>query len=100
MDKGIARVVREILATDEKARDSDRYLYVEVVKKLNPRLAYEPLAIALASADIVCMESVRRARQLMQNKHPELRGSEAVQCMRGIKEEAYREYYGRKKNVH
>lgn len=88
----IRKEVLWILEDDTKARSSDRYLYVAVVKKLNPQLAYAPLSIAMLDPNIPCMESVRRARQWCQAKYPDLKADENVQAARELEEEDFRKY--------
>lgn len=92
--RGIKEVVRQILFDDVKARSSDRYLYIEVVKKLNPELANAPLIIAMADANIPCFETVRRTRQYWQSRFPSLRANETVQMYRKALEDEYKELVG------
>lgn len=90
----IRSVVFQILEEDESARNSDKHLYVEVVKKLNPNLAYTPLAIALHSTEIPNMETVRRTRQYLQAKYDHLKADDNVQAAREINEEICRKVFG------
>lgn len=89
----IREVVLNILSNDSKARNSDRYLYVEVVKQLNPNLAFVPLAIALQDASIPNMETVRRSRQWCQAHYRSLRPTVNVAAARELQEESYREVF-------
>ena len=87
----IKKTVFEILKNDKKSRNSDRYLYVSVVKLLNPELACKPFAEAMLNANIPCFETVRRARQHLQEWHPELRADANVEAARKVEEEEYKE---------
>lgn len=87
----IKKTVFEVLTNDKKARNSDRYLYVSVVKLLNPELAYKPFAEAMLNANIPCFETVRRTRQHFQEWHPELRADANVEAARKLEEEEYKE---------
>lgn len=92
--RGIYNIVFDILQNDKKARNSDRYLYIEVIKRVNPQLSYEPFAIAMANANIVCFETVRRSRQLCQARFPSLKANATVQGFREEEEKEYRELAG------
>lgn len=87
----IKKTVLEVLTNDKKSRNSDRYLYVSVVKLLNPELAYKPFAEAMLNANIPCFETVRRTRQHFQEWHPELRADANVEAARKLEEEEYKE---------
>lgn len=81
--------VMMILTKDEKARNSDRYLYVQVVKELNPQLLNMSFKDAMLN-DIPCMETVRRSRQLIQHNFPNLKGNDDVTAMRELEEEEWK----------
>ena len=94
-----AQVVRKILAEDEKARNSDDYLYLQVL-----RIMAEPKGIDIdkmptptflmmcRSAGLPIFESVRRVRQREQEKHPELRATDEVVRKRREREKMYRNF--------
>lgn len=90
----IRNLVYEILETDVKARNSDSYLFVEIVRKTAPALVYAPLAIAMADTRIPNYETVRRARQSVQANNPQLCADSSVEAMRALEEESYKEIYG------
>ncbi len=90
----IKNLVYEILETDAKARNSDAYLYVEVVRRLAPGLVYAPLAIAMADSRMPNYETVRRSRQNVQADNPQLCADSDVEAMRALEEESYKEIYG------
>ena len=88
--RGVKNLVKTILEEDKKARNSDRYLYVEVVKRLNPELAVKPLKEALMIDYIPSYETVSRSRRWCQEKFKWLRASSEVEAMRELEEEDYR----------
>ena len=88
-------MVKDILIHYPIARDSDMYLYLRVVKRLNPTAADRPFSEALLNLDnlgLPCFETVRRTRQKLQEKYPKLKGSDKVRSLRSINEEAYKEF--------
>lgn len=91
--KQIRKIVKSILISDEQARSDDRYLYIEVVRKINPSLLWEPLVMAFAEADIPNYETVRRNRQWIQMKYPELCGNDEVEAWREIHRQTYHDYF-------
>ncbi len=88
----IRDLVHLILIQNTKARNSDRFLYCEVVKRLNPELAHKPFTEAMMNANIPNMETVRRSRALLQAKFEHLRPSSDVEAMRSLQEEEYRHF--------
>jgi len=88
-------MVKDILIHYPIARDSDMYLYLRVVKKLNPTAADRPFSEVLLNLEnlgLPCFETVRRTRQKLQEKYPKLKGSDKVRSLRSINEEAYKEF--------
>lgn len=92
--KQIRKIVKSVLIADEKARSSDSYLYIQVVKRLSPCLAEEPLEVAFMSVDLPNYESVRRNRQWLQAKFPELCGDEETEAWRIVQEQTYHDTFG------
>lgn len=61
--KRVKEIVRKILAEDEKARNSDKYLTYKVMKQ------FTNIAIPFEEFEkIPTFESVRRTRQILQNR--------------------------------
>lgn len=97
--KNVTELVKIILEADEKARNNDSFLYLRV-------LQYYACAsgIDLKRATVEWFwenrddfgfpppESVRRARQKIQQKYPELAACDKVQEKRMEKEREYRAY--------
>ena len=93
--KEIKKTVTAILINDEKARDSDRYLYIQVCKRYCPEALNMNFEEAFLKADLPNTESVRRARQDAQAKYSWLKPSEAVQKFREDNERQYRMEFSR-----
>ena len=93
--KTTTKLVRDILEHDPAARSNDDYLYYVVCSRINGDSVHLPFCEVILnrkSYNLPAFESVRRSRQKMQEKHPELSGESAVEAYRGINEEIFREY--------
>ena len=85
----MTELIDKILVKDQKARDSDVHLYLEVCKTYNPIALQMPFCQVLASLKeygYPSIETVSRLRRKVQNEKPELRGTEKVQDWRDAKE--------------
>lgn len=89
----IKRIVEEVLRTDKKARSDDDHLYVEVLRKTNPELLYQPFYITMTDKRRPNTETVRRSRQWCQEHFKELAADVDVEAMRDLQEEMYREVF-------
>ena len=90
-----SKLVKQILIEDEAARNSDMYLYLKVCEKLNPSALSKPfwaVLVGLKFYKLPPFETVRRARQKIQAKCPELAGADEVEAVRSYKEDEYREF--------
>lgn len=87
--KDIKKTVTAILMKDEKARNSDRYLYIQVCKRYCPEALSMNFEEAFLHANLPNTETVRRARQFAQEHHKFLRPSETVQKFREDNERQY-----------
>lgn len=88
-------LVKQILIEDEAARNSDMHLYLKVCQKLNPSALAEPfwtVVSRLKKYNLPPFETVRRARQKIQAKCPELSASDEVEDARAELETEYREF--------
>lgn len=97
----LAQVVKTIMQDDKRARSSDSFLYLRV---LEVYAAANNCPVSLASMSVVHFlvhmkeygfppfESVRRNRQLIAAKYPELAGNEETEAWRTAQEEAVRDY--------
>lgn len=96
----IKKLVREILEKDEKARNSDNYLYLMVLqntamKKQTPfpqDVTLEYFLLNMSNWGVPPFESVRRSRQKVQAECPHLCPCEKVSEYRAVNEEEYRAF--------
>jgi hypothetical protein len=90
----IKNIVKSILETDEKARNSDKYLIVTALRQMGFKIY-----IDYGELDrMPSWESFRRCRQLLQAENKELRGDEAIGQLREKKQEEYKEFFGKKED--
>ena len=92
-------IVKSILATNTRARNSDSFLYLEVLRLigLSNGIDLEGMAITtfllnMKEYGFPCFETVRRTRQKLQQHHPELAGDSDVEAQRVVNEEIFRQY--------
>lgn len=88
-------LVKSILTSKEDTRNSDMLLYLEVAKQINPQVLNNTFGSVLLWLDKYSLppfESVRRARQKLQAKYPELAACETVQEYRAENEAEYRDF--------
>ena len=94
-----SKLVKELLMQDERCRNSDSYLYLRVVTVVAERLevdlhditVYEFLS-NLHGTVFPPFETVRRTRQKVQERHPELSPHAAVAGFRQEEELKYRAF--------
>lgn len=93
--KKISVIVKEILTENEETRNSDMLLYVKVCETLNPTVSALPFfstLLNLKSLNLPCFETVRRARQKVQEKNPHLAGNFNTRRFRAINENKFRKF--------
>lgn len=97
--KNITKLVKLVLDQDEKARNSDSYLYFRILKILGERKGIDvnntPVTLFLLNMTkwgFPPFESVRRTRQKIQAECPELAGNDKVMSMRAEREQEFREF--------
>lgn len=97
--KTITALVRAILEEDEKARNSDSYLYLQVLNTVAQKEHIDlskihviDFLLNLSKSPFPPFESVRRARQRVQEKNPLLAPCKKVEELRAEKEEEFVEY--------
>ena len=97
--KNTTALVKSILETDVDSRNSDNRLYLKVLlavsksKGININHISVVLYLSsLAGTVFPPFESVRRARQKLQRRYPELAASKEVREFRAENEEVYEEY--------
>ena len=88
-------LVKQVLEENERTRNSDNELYIEICYRINPHVMYMPFADVLsqlAEFSLPPFESVRRARQKLQAENPDLRPCDEVALFRAENETAYQEF--------
>ena len=89
-------VVKRILEDDKIARNSDSWLYFKVIQEEADRMQIDLDGMSAKTFLVyqryfTPFETVRRTRQFVQSKNPELAGTKRVRRMRAELEEEYRE---------
>lgn len=74
----ITNIVKEILETDELARRDDSYLMLKVLERTHPKEVGKKFSEVMLNAkrNKINFESIRRCRQKVQEKNPELKDKE------------------------
>lgn len=92
-------LVREILEVDEDARNSDNILYLRVLERIADKKQIHLYNFCvpyffcnMKEYGFPPFETVRRSRQKIQRKFPELRANKEVADQREENEEVYREF--------
>ncbi len=89
----IADIVKEILEQDELARTDDCYLMLKVLEITHPNEVGKAFKEVMLNAkrNKINFESIRRCRQKVQEKYPELKDMNTVE-KRGKEIGEYREF--------
>ena len=97
--KNTTALVKSILERDKQARNSDSFLYLKVLSVVADQkgvrlevISVPHFLMNLQGTEFPPFESVRRARQKLQRRHPELAACEAVEGFRTENEQLYRAY--------
>ena len=97
--KNTTALVKSILEQDKQCRNSDSFLYLKVlsVTAKQKGIDLEKMTVPyfllnLHGAGLPPFESVRRARQKIQEHNPHLAACKAVEGFRAENESAFREY--------
>ena len=88
-------LVKQMLEENERTRNSDNELYVEICYAVNPsvmRLPFEDVIGNLERFGLPPFETVRRSRQILQAERPDLRPCDEVALFRAENELAYEEF--------
>lgn len=93
------KLVKTILEEDERARNSDSHLYLQVlyqvgmIEGIDVNVMSVPEFLKKRDAlNFPCFETVRRARQKLQATFPELAACDEVERQRMVNERVYRNY--------
>ena len=94
-----ANLVKTILERDKQARNSDSFLYFKVLEYHGQAkgidihgMSIPTFLLNMAEWGFPPFESVRRNRQLVQAKYPELAANDKVEAWRDAKETEYRDF--------
>ena len=97
--KSTRKLVQDILTNFPQTRNSDSLLYLKVLqniagtKDINlEKITIPTFLLGLGDSPFPCFETVRRSRQQLQEKHPELKSNETVKGYRAENEVAFREF--------
>lgn len=95
--KNITALVRYILEKDKQCRNSDSLLYLRVIVSIGNQkgidleeVTVRDFFLNLHGKELPPFESVRRARQKVQAKYPELASNENVRRCRAERERRFR----------
>ena len=99
--KTLASTVKETLEEDPRTRNSDSFLYLKVLEAI-AKQKESPVSLYSMSVPFFLLhmkeygfppfESVRRNRQLIQAKYPELAASDPIDAHRLVNEERMLDY--------
>ena len=94
-----SEIVKFVLEQDEKSRNSDSRLYLQVLGLVGDQIGMDISRIAVpvfleksAEWGFPPFETVRRTRQKLQRKYPNLAACDTVQLFRSENETAFRAY--------
>lgn len=97
--KNTTALVKTILENSEQCRNSDSFLYFKVIQVLGAhnqvdihKISIPFFMLNMKRLGFPPFESVRRARQKLQKRHPELAACKAVADQRTENEVMFREY--------
>ena len=92
-------IVKSILEQDKRARNSDSYLYLKVLDAIDAEkkigihsIPLGQFLLRMSELGFPPFETVRRARQLIQRKYPELEACEEVQSFRAENEAVHKAF--------
>lgn len=97
--KNTTALVKSILEHDKQSRNSDSFLYLKVLEIIGQKkgidihsMSIPYFLINMSGSAFPPFESVRRARQKIQEHCPELAANEAVADGRAVNELMFRDY--------
>jgi hypothetical protein len=92
-------LVKEILEENKLARNSDTYLYLQVLYRVGQLKGINIKTMSIVDFLLRSNElgfppykTVERTRRTLKNEHPELAGNASVEEQRKINERVYRDY--------
>jgi predicted HAD superfamily hydrolase len=95
----MSELVEELLIKDEKCRNSDAYLYFQVLDTVSKQkgidinnMTVPEFLLKMHGNALPIFETIRRTRQKVQELHPELCPSDNAKLIRKKKESEFRDY--------
>lgn len=89
-------IVKHILETIPKTRNSDNALAIEVLNFIEPGITTEPFEVVIKECSMngrfPTLETIRRTRQKIQEHYPELAPTEEVEGLRQFQEHKFFEF--------
>lgn len=92
-------LVKHILETNPKCRNSDSFLYLKVLTEVGrqrgidiEKMSIPYFLLNLHGTAVPCFETVRRTRQKLQQHYPYLASSEPVKAFRTANEAEYKAF--------
>ena len=85
----IKQAVKEVLESDPKTRNSDKWLIIQVLRKLGFKIYVDYHELA----DMPSWESIRRSRQYWQNTKGVCPPTEDIDAMRNKRELEFKEVF-------
>ena len=93
--QSVEQRVLYVLENHPEARESDDVLFSLVYENCNPivvNMSFEKVMKNRAAYGLPTLESIRRSRQMIANRRPDLDCSKRKRRLRDAAEEEYREY--------
>ena len=95
----MSELVTELLVKDENCRNSDGYLYFQVLSEVADergvdlrKTTISDFLLNMHGKDFPCFETIRRSRAKIQELRPELGACDTVKRHRGVNEAEFRDY--------
>lgn len=88
-------IVKDILVKNKKARNSDFYLYIKVMERLNKgssKLPFDEVLNNLQELGLPCYDTVTRARRKIQEKNPDLQSDRFIAKCREENQKVFEDF--------
>lgn len=100
--ENLEKMIKDILITEPKTRNSDALLYIKVCMQLNPearKMTFEDVILNTNELGLPTLATVGRYRRKIQQYHKELSAKAYIEACRKVKEEEFKEYSKKILNV-
>lgn len=88
-------IVKDILVKNKKARNSDVYLYIKVMERLNKgssKLPFDEVFNNIKELGLPFYDTVTRARRKVQEKNPDLQSDRYIEKCRRENEKTFEDF--------